>query len=274
MSKDRRRIKGSAMARLLYDFVPNRVDATVYMNHKIDVTEFVKFMKKIKKDNPNVTMFHGLVTMLGKTIYSRPKMNYFVQNRKLYEHTDVSITFVAKEKFEDESIELQTTVKIKPEDTLYDISDYIYNRVKKIRASKASGIDNVVETLGNMPNPIRIPIMGLFKWLDKKNLLPNSLREGNLYYSSTIVSNLGTFKTGAIYHHLVNFGTCSSLITFGEIVEDNNKYYMEIGATIDERIADGFYFVKALKLMEYMFKHPEVMLEPASKKVSIPENER
>ena len=50
MSKDRRRLKGTAMARLLYDFVPNRVDATVYMNHKIDVTEYVKFMKKIKKD--------------------------------------------------------------------------------------------------------------------------------------------------------------------------------------------------------------------------------
>ena len=101
MSKDRRRVKGSAMARLLYDFVPNRVDATVYMNHKIDVTEFVKFMKKIKKENEHITYFHGLVTMLGKTIYSRPKMNYFVQDRKLYEHTDVSITFVAKEKFED-----------------------------------------------------------------------------------------------------------------------------------------------------------------------------
>ena len=172
MSKDRRKVKGSAMARLLYDFVPNRVDATVYMNHKIDVTEFVKFMKKIKKENEHITYFHGLVTMLGKTIYSRPKMNYFVQDRKLYEHTDVSITFVAKEKFEDESVELQTTVKVKPEDTLYDISDFIYNQVKKIRASKASGIDNVVETLGNMPNVIRVPIMGLFKWLDKSNTSP------------------------------------------------------------------------------------------------------
>lgn len=274
MSKDRRRVKGTAMARLLYDFVPNRVDATVYSNNTIDVTEFVKFMKKMKKENEHITMFHGLVTMLGKTLYSRPKMNYFVQDRKLYEHTDVLITFVAKEKFEDESIELQTTVKVKPEDTLIEISDYIYGQVKKIRASKGSGIDSIVETLGNMPNPIRIPIMGLFKWMDKKNLLPASLREGNLYYSSTIVSNLGTFKTGAIYHHLVNFGTCSSLITFGEIKEIDNRYYMEIGATIDERIADGFYFVKALKLMEYMFKHPEVMLEPASKKVSIPDKEK
>lgn len=274
MSKDRIKLKGSAMARLLYDFVPNRVDATVYMNRKIDVTEFVKFMKKQKKDRPDLTYFHGLIAVIGKTIYSRPKMNYFVQNRKLYSHTDVSITFVAKEKFEDESIELQTTVKIKPEDTLYNISDFIANQVKKIRASKSSGIDNVVETLGNMPNIIRVPIMGLFKWMDKKNLLPASLREGNLYYSSMIVSNLGTFKTGAIYHHLVNFGTCSSLITFGEIVEENGKYFMEIGATIDERIADGFYFVKALKLMEYIFRNPKLIIEPLGDKVSIPETEK
>ena len=49
---------------------------------------------------------------------------------------------------------------------------------------------------------------------------------------------------------------------------------MEIGATIDERIADGFYFVKALKLLEYMFKHPEVLMEPASKHVDIPESEK
>ena len=60
----------------------------------------------------------------------------------------------------------------------------------------------------------------------------------------------------------------------GEIVEENGKYYMEIGATIDERIADGFYFVKALKLLEYMFKNPEVLMEPASKHVDIPESEK
>ena len=47
-----------------------------------------------------------------------------------------------------------------------------------------------------------------------------------------------------------------------------------MGATIDERIADGFYFCKALKLIEYIFDTPELMLEPAGKKVSIPENRK
>ena len=44
-----------------------------------------------------------------------------------------------------------------------------------------------------------------------------------------------------------------------------------MGATLDERIADGFYFCKALKLIEYMFSNPEVMMKPASEKVKYPE---
>ena len=44
---------------------------------------------------------------------------------------------------------------------------------------------------------------------------------------------------------------------------------MNFGATLDERIADGFYFCKALKLIEYMCANPELLMEKASKKVSI-----
>ena len=49
---------------------------------------------------------------------------------------------------------------------------------------------------------------------------------------------------------------------------------MELGATIDERVADGFYFVKALKLMEYILRNPELLMEPAGEHVSIPESEK
>ena len=49
---------------------------------------------------------------------------------------------------------------------------------------------------------------------------------------------------------------------------------MELGATIDERIADGFYFCKALKLIEYMFDNPEVMMKPASEHIHMPIEEK
>ena len=37
---------------------------------------------------------------------------------------------------------------------------------------------------------------------------------------------------------------------------------VDIGATLDERIGDGFYFVRSLKLLKYLFAHPELMEQP------------
>ena len=265
------------MQNILIDFKPNRCDSAVYMNRKIDMTNFVKFMKKQKKEIDGLTYYHGIVDVMAKAIYSRPYMNRFVAGRTLYMHKDVSLAQTIKVEFEDNSVEMLMVLKIDPEDTLLDISRKTKEKVDTIRQKKSEGKGNAngaADTIGKLPKFLRIPIVGFLKWLDSHGWLPKSITDDNLYYSSAILSNIGTFKVGAIYHNLTNFGTASSLITFGEIVEENGKWYMEMGATIDERIADGFYFCKALKLIEYIFDTPELMLEPAGKKVSIPENRK
>ena len=38
---------------------------------------------------------------------------------------------------------------------------------------------------------------------------------------------------------------------------------LDIGITIDERIADGFYFAKSLKLLEYIFENPDTLEDSA-----------
>ena len=44
--------------------------------------------------------------------------------------------------------------------------------------------------------------------------------------------------------------------------EDGNpsvRDMMSIGVTLDERIADGFYFARSLKLIKHLFKNPELL---------------
>lgn len=274
--KDAKKVRNiHGMQYLLIDFIPRRCDSTVYMNSKIDVTEFVKFINKKKKDIEGLTFYHGLVDIMGKTVYSRPLLNRFITNRTMYEHNEVILAQTIKVEFNDESMETLMNIKIDPEDTLVDISRKTKEKVDTIRQKKLDGKGNAngaIDVLGKMPKIIRVPIVGMFKWFDKHGWLPKSLMEDNLYYSTAILSDIGVFKTGAIYHHLSNFGTSSMVITFGEIKEESDgKWYMEMGATIDERIADGFYFCKALKLIEYMFSNPEVMMKPAGEKVEYPE---
>ncbi len=265
------------MQNILIDFKPNRCDSAVYMNRKIDMTNFVKFMKKKKKDIEGLTFYHGLVDVMAKAIYSKPFMNRFIANRTMYMHNDVTLAQTIKVEFEDTSVESLMVIKVDPEDTLLDISRKTKEKVDAIRQKKQESKGNAngaADTLGSLPKFLRVPVVGMLKWLDKHGWLPKSITDDNLYYSSAILSNIGTFKVGGIYHNLTNFGTSSSLITFGEIVEENGRWYMEMGATIDERIADGFYFCKTLKLIEYIFDTPELMMEPAGKKVSIPESRK
>ena len=259
---------------VLFDFKPGRCDSAVYMNVDIDVTEFVKFIKNLKKENEGLTFYHGFVAVMAKTLYSRPFMNRFVANRKMWMHKDVTLASTIKEEFEDGSVECLMVIPVDEKDTLLDISKKTKEKVDKIRSKQKSDIDGTADLLGKIPGFIRIPIIGILKWLDKHGWLPRSLMDDNIYYSSAILSNLGTFKTNGIYHNLTNFGTSSSLITFGEVREEGDKFMMNFGATIDERIADGFYFCKALKLIEYIFAHPELLMEEAGKKVSIPKDER
>lgn len=286
--KDGKRIKNiTGMNQILIDLKPNRCDSDVYINQKIDVTELVKYIEKKKKEGIEITYFHAFITALAKVIYNRPYLNRFVQNRHVYEHNEVIISFVAKISFDDKSEEIMLLVPFKENDTLETISKKIKEKVDKIRnkkikkEKKKEGANDAIDTLGKLPNIIRVPLIGLFKWLDSKDMLPSTLIKDNLYYSSMIVSNLGSIKCGAIYHNLTNLGTASSLTTIGEIKDEpviinekiTTRKMVEFGINLDERIADGFYMVKASQLLEYILQHPELLDEKVSQKIIIPKDE-
>ncbi len=280
--KDGRRVDNiSGMGQIMLDIKPNRCDSDVYINQKMDVTKLSEYVKQKKEEGQEITFFHAFVTAIGKTFYNRKKLNYFVANRHLYEHNNIVVSFVAKVAFEDQAEEMMIMVPIKPDDNIYTISKYIKEKVSGIRDSKElkkEGANSAIDTLAKFPNIIRVPLVGLLKWMDKKDMLPRSLQKDNLYYSSIIVSNLGSIKCGAIYHNITNFGTCSSLATMGEIKPEEIlnkdgsktiKQICEFGINLDERIADGYYFAKSVKILQYIFDNPETLEDNADTKIEI-----
>ena len=272
----------TGMAQICIDLKPDRCDSDVYINQKLDVTKLVKYVEKKKEIDDNITYFHTFVTALGKVIYNRPYLNRFVANRHIYEHNEIVISFVAKISFNDTSEEIMLLVPIKNNDNLESIGKKITKMVDDIRKKKIEkdGANSAIDVIGKLPNIIRVPLVGLFKWLDARDLLPGFLTKDNIYYSSIIVSNLGSIKCGAIYHNLTNLGTASSLATMGEIkdevvVIDGKKEIrkiIEFGINLDERIADGYYMAKSLQLLQHIFNNPEILDEKISHKMDVPEN--
>jgi len=282
--RDAKRVRDiTGMTQIMIDLKPNRCDSDVYLNQKFDVTKLVKYVEKMKKKGEDITYFHAFVTAIGKTMYNRPKLNRFVANRHVYEHNELIISFVAKITFNDNSEEMMLMVPIENNDNIFSVSKKIKDMVEKIRDNKVvhkEGANSAIDTLGKLPNVLRVPLVGLFKWMDQRDLLPKDLIKDNLYYSSLIVSNLGAIKCGAIYHNLTNFGTASGLATMGEIKDEvvvvNGKKeirkMVEFGVNLDERIADGYYMAKALQLLQYFFDNPKLLEEDIASKFEVPEN--
>ena len=93
------------------------------------------------------------------------------------------------------------------------------------------------------------------------------------------MSNIGSIGSKeAIYHNITDFGTNSILVTMGKIYkkeiinEDGKKEirdFCNFGITLDERIADGFYMIKSIQLLEYILDNPKLLEDDCNAKVEI-----
>lgn len=280
---DAKRIPLPALMQGCIDLKPNRYENEVYINCDMDVTPLYAYVEAKKAAGEHITYFQAFLTAIAKVMYSRPKLNRFISNRHLYEHNDVTLSFVAKMDLNDKSEEIMLVVPVEPEDNMASIAAKTKAKVEKLRSKdgvQKKGANNAADVLAKLPNFLRVPIFGIVKSLAKHGHLPKSLSKDNIYFSSVIVSNLGSIRCGAIYHNLAEFGTCSGLTTMGEIrtvkVFDDNgneviKKLCEFGITLDERIADGYYFAKSAKMIEFVLMHPELLEEPIGKKIEMPE---
>lgn len=263
----------------LINFVmPRRADSEVYINTKLDVTKLVDYIKNKKKEkgNEDLTYFHAFSIAIGKLLYNRPLLNRFVINKTHYDRKDITLSFVAKKEFTDHAEETFNVVKVEEKDNLFTMSNKISGKVHKVREEKKTNTaDNFINNIGKLPKFIRWFIIKIVKFADNHDLIPQSLTSNSIYHSSVLLSNLGSIKCGAIYHHLTDLGTNSVLITIGEIKDEpvvidgkvEIRKMCEFGVTLDERIGDGFYFVKSLKLLEYMFNNPEILEEDANVRI-------
>ena len=271
--KDARRVEIPALMQCMIDLKPTRKENEVYIDRKIDVTKLVDFMEEKKREGKHYTYFHAFMTAIAKVMYHRPKLNRFVSNRHMYEHKDLLLSFVAKMSFDDKSDELMLVIPIEENDNIGSIADKIAKKVEVLRSSKAevSGANSSADMLGRLPNIIRVPIFAIIRQLGKYGMLPSSLTDNNIYFTSMIISNLGSIRCGAIYHNLADFGTCSSLTSIGEIkdelqVDSKGKQCVrkvcEFGVTLDERIGDGFYFAKSVAMIEEILSNPVLLDDP------------
>jgi pyruvate/2-oxoglutarate dehydrogenase complex dihydrolipoamide acyltransferase (E2) component len=257
---------------------PNRADNEAFISERIDLENINKYIAEKNKDNPDepYKVFHVLLAAVAKTIVLRPKMNRFIKGGRMYQRKFLSLAFVVKKRFSDNGEEALAFVTFDENDTMESVNKKVYGEINECRSEKLDNSTAEMDNLCKMPRIFLRFVMWILHKLDYYGKVPESLIKTDPNHASCMLSNLGSIGLKAGYHHLSNWGTNSLFIVIGQkkmspFYDENGEVHMketmDLGLTLDERLADGYYYSKTVKLLLHLLQNPELLELPAGEEV-------
>lgn len=252
-------------------FMPTRIGAQNLMMLEFRCEAMDEFIARQRKLGNNYTYTHLMLAALVRLYYLRPKLNYFVNHNVIYEHKDISICMVVKKQLNEEAEDVDLKFHFTGRESLPQIKEYVDDLIaKNTTADSVYSTTKDADALGKLPNWLFRLAMRIVRFMDRHNIFPKSLIEASCFHCSCFLTNLKSIKLDAIYHHLYEFGTCSIFVAMGKekmapVVEKNKEIklgkVMNVGLAMDERIADGFYYGKTLRVWRDILDNPDCLLE-------------
>lgn len=257
---------------------PNRCDNEAFISECIDLTPVNAWLERKNADHPEYAynLFQVMVTAVLKCITLRPKMNRFIANQTMYQRNEVSAAFTVKKIFSDNGGEALASIHSKGSDNIDSIHDEIFRQVSLCRSEEKDPSTEAMDVIQKAPRLLLKLVGAVARFLDRHGWMPQSVIASDPYYSSVLLSNLGSIKLHAGYHHLANWGTMSVFCVIGErkkrpFYDDEGNVEMkesvDLGLTVDERIADGYYYSKTVRLLRKLLEHPELLELPLAEEV-------
>ncbi len=268
-----------AMNRLMPTLLPNRADNEAHISVDIDIRPITAYLEKLNegRTEDKYTFFHIISAAIGKAFILRPKMNRFIVGSKMYQRNEVTVGFTVKKKFNDHAEEALAFFTYDPKETLESYHEKIMQQIHLTKSDVEKDTSTgAMDVICKLPQCVITGIVKFVLWLDKHGWAPDFLVGSDPNHAAIFLSNLGSIGLPGGYHHLVNWGTNSCFIVVGKkyMKMDYDKFGNEdlhevipLGITLDERIADGYYYAKTIRLLKTLLENPELLELPLHEKV-------
>ena len=268
-----------AMNQFMPYLMPNRTDNEAYMKVDVDTRPIDAYLAKKNEGltEDKYTYFHVILAAMVKTVVHRPRLNRFISGNRMYLRNNISVAFVVKKQFDDKGEEALAFKKYTKNDTIDTLHTSIMKEIHECR--RADSVDNstdFMEKLLKLPRGVLFILMKILFFLDRRGKVPYDLIKTDPNYASIFLTNLGSIGMDSGYHHLNNWGTNSFFAVIGKkhMVSDwkedgTNDVHpvITLGLTLDERIGDGYYYSKSLKLLRKILENPEILDKPFTEKI-------
>lgn len=256
---------------LMRRFLPfverRRTDALVWFEHDIEVDRALAFAESFRQQHGvPVTFFHLVLRGISRVLDQYPRLNRYVVGRRLYQRTNVALSFSGKEAFDENSPIYVRKRIFNPRESLADMVRGFQGSVREGRSGVKTGSDGEMSALIRLPRPLVDLAVLAGRLFDYFNLLPAKMVLADPLYASAFIANLGSVGISGAYHHLFEHGTIPIFVVVGAyrnvpVATDDGRVEARRVSTLkytyDERIEDGFYCAKAINRLKELLEDPE-----------------
>ncbi|MCK5155014.1 MAG: 2-oxoacid:acceptor oxidoreductase [Spirochaetales bacterium] len=250
-----------------------RCDSLVYYKFDIEMTNAVHFIQKKNReaDERKYRIFDLIMAAMTRTIALRPGLNRFISDYEYWQRNEISFNFIVKKDLHEDSPEHKTIVKFEEDMNFEEVAAIMRQAINSAMRDEEYDDESLIRFLLRLPKwLLKIAVLIMKRW-DRKGRLPKRIRDVDGLHVSAFIANLGSINIpNPPYHHLYEWGTTSFFVTLGKlhrikILDENDNEYIkdtiQLGITIDERIAEGFYFMKAMRILREHLENPELLEE-------------
>ena len=270
---DGRRIRTLApMAQITAFFQVERNTCSNLFEESFEITHIDRYIRQKRREGyTDFGITHVLLAAYVRGVAKYPQLNRFISGQKVFSRgNDIQYCMVVKKEMTIDSPDTSIKVHLTPHDTAIDVYRKLNAAVESAKATQEldSNLDNLIMYFNLIPSVVLKFLVWLLKLLDYFGLLPKFLLELSPFHGSLFFTSMGSLGIPPVYHHLYDFGNLPVFGAFGckrkvlEIQEDGSvvqKKYIDVKFTLDERIADGYYYATFFKYYRKLLAHPEVL---------------
>jgi hypothetical protein len=269
-----------AFTKLMPYLMPNKTGSIIFYQEDYDVTDAVVYIKDynrhlVKEEKTILTLFEVVMCAAARAISLRPRLNRFIAGKRYYQRNQILLSFVAKKEISDEGKEVNIKMAFDPRETLTTLAKRAHAEIKDGVYGEGQDNEKIVDAVVGMPSFILSFMNFAYNWLDNHNLLPYSVTESDPMWSTIFLANVGSFGLNPPFHHLFERGTCPIFMAVGKVRSENRvvaasdgsplveeRKFLRVNYTFDDRIADGVYMGKALELVRRFVEDPSLLAIP------------
>lgn len=266
--KDGTRVKDADPMYCIVPYIMNKhYDAMNMITLDIPVMPIKKYLREKRQEGKFVSHLGIVVATYLRTVCKYPLLNRFIVNKKIYDRKNFDVAMVVLKEGDGDMEGTMSKIRFDLSDNIFQVQEKIDHYIEENRKEKnKNSTDKLIKKLLKIPGLANFGV-GLFKWMDRRGILPMSIIDASPFHTSLTVSNLASIKTNHIYHHCYEFGTTSVFITMGnarevafrEKGEIVFKTCLPLGVVMDERICSGHYFASAFQNMKRYFSNPSLL---------------